>query len=282
MINFQKNYLWILILFFHLNVWSQHDASSYYEAAIKYALNNQLDEALNSIDKAIYLGGSKSLPLYYFYKYEYLIKLQKFKSAINTLNLAVDISPNSILLLNARAEFYLALKVYEKSIFDYEKIVSLVNGTELNDYNLKLAGVKFIIRDFKAVSVIIESILESDALNIEAQNLLAALYVEYSEYTKAIQILDVLVKNNPKSFFSIINLGYAYQKNDQDRNAITYFNRALDLSPNNPYALCNRAYSKFKISAVDEALLDVNNSISLLQSNSYAYKVRGANLFKFK
>ena len=217
-----------------------------------------------------------------FYKYEYLIKLQKFKSAINTLNLAVDISPNSILLLNARAEFYLALKVYEKSIFDYEKIVSLVNGTELNDYNLKLAGVKFIIRDFKAVSVIIESILESDALNIEAQNLLAALYVEYSEYTKAIQILDVLVKNNPKSFFSIINLGYAYQKNDQDRNAITYFNRALDLSPNNPYALCNRAYSKFKISAVDEALLDVNNSISLLQSNSYAYKVRGANLFKFK
>ena len=268
------NYLFVLILFFHLNLFSQ-DGSKYYDAAIEYALNNQLEEALNSIDKAIYIGGSKSPPLFYFHKYEYLVKLQKFKSAINTLNLAVDISPNSILLLNARAEFYLALKVYKKSIFDYEKIVSLVNGTELKDYNLKLAGIKFVVRDFKEVSVIIKSILESDPLNVEAQNLLAALYIEYSDFSNAIQILDVLAKNNPKSLSTIINLGYAYQKNDQDRNAITYFNKALDLSPNNPYALCNRAYSKFKISDIDEALIDINNSISLLQSNSYAYKVRG-------
>ena len=268
------NYFYVLLLFFHFNLFSQ-DGRKYHDAAIQYALNNQLEKAIQSIDKAIDIGDRKALPLFYFHKYEYLVKLQKFKSAINTLNAAVAIFPNAILLLNARAEFYLALKVYKKSIFDYEKIASLVNSTELNNYNLKLAGVKFVIRDFKGVAVIIKSILKTDPLNIEAQNLLAALHIEYSNFTKAIQILDVLAKQHPKSLSTIINLGYAYQKNEQHSNAITCFNRALNLSPNNPYALCNRAFSKFKISEIDEALLDINSSISLLPSNSYAYKVRG-------
>jgi tetratricopeptide (TPR) repeat protein len=268
------NYLYILFLCFHLNLYSQ-DARKYCDAAIQYSLNNQLEEALNSIDKAIYIGDRKDLPLFYFHKYEYLVKLQKFTPAIKTLNLALAIFPNSILLLNTRAEFYLALKVYKKSIFDYEKITALVNKTELKNYSLKLASVKFVIRDFKGVSFIIKSILKSDPLNIEAQNLLAALHIEYSDFTKAIQILNVLAKQHPKSLSTIINLGYAYQKNKQHSNAITCFNRALNLSPNNPYALCNRAFSKFKISEIDGALLDINSSISLLPSNSYAYKVRG-------
>lgn len=274
MIKILKNNVWILTLLFFIKAMGQSD-NEYYKKAINYASNKNIKEALNSINNAINFEGSKAPAVFYFHKYEYLIKLQKFEFAIQTLNKALRILPNSILLLNTRAEHFLAFKKYKNAILDYQKIVLLVKGKELINYNIKLASSKFLIRDFQDAAIILQMILNEDPSNIDALNLLASLNIESLNYTKAEDILQQILNEHPSQTFAIINLGFVYQKKNQHQNAILCFNKALELDPNNPYALSNRAYSKLKISNIDEAISDINKSIDLLQSNSYAYMIRG-------
>ncbi|MFB3390084.1 tetratricopeptide repeat protein [Flavobacterium sp. LAR06] len=274
MIKFLKNNIWILILLFCFNAMGQNN-NEYYKKAIDYASNENIEEALRSINKAINFEGTKASPLFYFHKYEYLIKLKKFELAIQTLNDALYILPNSVLLLNARAEFFFALKMYKKAVLDYQKIIALVKDKELIIYNVKLASTKFLIRDFEGVAVILQLIFKEDPSNIDALNLLASLYIEHSEYAKAEQLLNKVFNEHPSQAFIIVNLGFVYQKKEQHKEAISCFNRALILNPDNPIALSNRAYSKLRMSNIDGAISDVNKSIDLLQSNSYAYMIRG-------
>lgn len=249
--------------------------NEYYKKAVDYASNKNIVEALSNINKAINLEGSKAPALFYFHKYEYLIKLNKFELAIQTLNDALYILPNSVLLLNARAEFFFALKMYKKAVLDYQKVALLVKDKELIINNLKLASAKFLIRDFEGVAVILQLILKEDPSNIDALNLLASLYIEHSDYVKAEQLLHKIINQYPSQFFIIINLGFAYQKQELHQKAISCFDKALILDPDNPIALSNRAYSKFRMSNIEEAISDINKSIFLLQTNSYAYMIRG-------
>jgi tetratricopeptide (TPR) repeat protein len=274
MIKTLKNIMRILALFFCLNMMGQNN-NEYYKKAITYASNKNIEEALNNINKAINIEGHKVPPLFYFHKYEYFIKLHKFELAIETLNDALYILPHSVLLLNARADFFFALKMYKKAILDYQKIVRLVKEKELIEYNLKLGSTKFLVRDFEGSAIVLQDVIKEDPSNIDALNLLASLHIELFEYIKAEQILHKLINEHPSQVFTIINLGFVYQKKQQHEEAISCFDSALKLDPDNPIALSNRAYSKFRMSNIDEAILDINKSIDLLPSNSYAYMIRG-------
>ncbi len=246
-----------------------------YKKAINYAVNKNSKQALESINRAIDLEGGKTPSLFYFHKYEYLVKLHKYKLAFETLNDAIYIFPNSTLLLNARAEFYFAVRMYKKVILDYEKIISFVKGEELNAYNIKLASIKFLVRDFEGVAVILKSIFKKKSSSIDILNLLAALHIEFLSYEKAKKILHAAADKHPSHVFTIINLGFVYQKENQHKESLFYFDKALRLNPNNPIALSNRAYSKLKMSNIDGAISDINKSIELMQSNAYAYMIRG-------
>lgn len=249
--------------------------NKYYQEAIMFASNKNINQAVESIDKAIHLEGNKAPAIFYFRKYEYLIKLQKYNSAFQVLNTSISHYPNSVLLLSTRAEFYFALRKYKHAILDYEKIIPFVVGVDLQNYNMKLASCNFLIRDFEKAAIITKQVLSNDSSNVHALNLLAALYIELFNFTKAKEILQRILYQDPAHVATIINLGFAFQKEGQHKKALFYFKKALKLSPNNPIALCNSAYSKLKMNNYKRAMLDVQNSIKLAPSNSYAYMVRG-------
>jgi len=212
--------------------------------------------------------------IFYLNNYKSLIKQNKIKAAIETLNRGIDIYPKSILLLNTRAEFYTTLKTYSNAVIDYKQIIELVRGKELVNYKLKLATVKFITRDFQGTASLTKEILNIDPLHIDTLNILAALYVELGNYESAKKILHSILDRNPKHLFTIINLGFCYQKHSQHEEAIKLFNIALELSPDNPLALSNRAFSLINTNT-DQAITDINKSLEKLKTNSYAYMVRG-------
>ena len=260
-------------------VWSSLVAqpidNKYYQEAITFALNKSLNQAIESIDKAIHIEGDKTPPIFYFRKYEYLVKLQKYNLAFQVLNKSISHHPNSVLLLNTRAEFYFALRKYKQAIFEYEKIIPFVVGADLLDYKMKLASCNFLIRDFEKAAIITKQVLTNYPSNIHALNLLAALYTELVHFAKAKEILQRILSQDPTNVATIINLGFVFQKEGQHKKALFYFNKALKLSPNNSSALCNRAHSKLMMKNYKEAMLDIQNSIISSPSNSYAYMVRG-------
>lgn len=269
-----KIVIWILGLFFCLNTLGQNN-NEFYKKALKDASINNFEAALSNLETAIKLEGNKVPELFYFHKYEYLVKLNKVDLAIQTLNHALLVLPNSVLLLNTRAEYFLVFKVYKKAMLDYQKITTLVKGKDFIDYELKLASSKFLCRDFEGVAIVLQEVFKEDPSNIDALNLLASLYIELSNYTKAEQILYKLISENNSQVFAIVNLGYVYQKQQKHQEAVSCFNRALRLDPGNPMAFSNKAYSELLMSNIDEAFLDINKSIDLFPSNSYAYMIRG-------
>jgi tetratricopeptide (TPR) repeat protein len=264
-----------VLFFVGSSIIAQTINNKYYHEAKTFALNNNLNQAIESIDKAIYLEGNKASPIFYFHKYEYLVRLQKYKFAFQVLNKSISHHPNSVLLLNARAEFYFALRKYKQAILDYEKIILFVVGDDLQNYNIKLASCSFLIRDFQKAAILTKQVLTNDPSNINALNLSAALYIELFNFKKAKKILQRILYQAPEHVATIINLGFVFQKKGQHKKALFYFNKALTLEPNNPVALCNSAYSKFKMRNYRNAMLDVQNSIRFSPSNSYAYMVRG-------
>lgn len=274
MIRILNGSIWILILFFCLNAIGQNQNKNY-NKAINYASMKNIEQALSHINLAIKEEGNKTPALFYFHKYGFLVKLHKFEQAFKSLNESLNIHPNSVLLLNARAEYFYAFKMYQKAIADYQKIVSLVKNKELISYHLRLASIKFLVRDFEGVAASLQWVLDDNSKNIDALNLLASLYIELFEYSKAAKILEKMLSENQERVFTIINLGFVYQKQQNHLQAIICFNSALKKEPKNPIALSNRAFSKLKLSDLEGALSDINLSISLLQSNSYAYLIRG-------
>lgn len=252
--------------------------SKNYGEDLKFTKNETIPENYNDGHSDL-TEESNAGELFYLNNYEYLVKQEKIRAAIETLNKGIDIYPKSILLLNARAEFYTALKIYSNAIIDYKKIINLVTGKELVSYKLKLATVKFITRDFQETASLTKDILKIDPLHIDTLNMLAALYVELGNYESAKKILHSILDRNPKHTFTIINLGFCYQKQSQHDEAIKLFNIALELSPDNPLALSNRALSQIDTNT-DQAIEDINKSIGMFKTNSYAYMVRGRILLK--
>ena len=58
------------------------------------------------------------------------------------------------------------------------------------------------------------------------------------------------------------------------QTAIQFFNKVLELDPNEPLGYSNRAYNRYKLGQLDSSLTDINLSLRLYPGNSYAYRTR--------
>ena len=65
-----------------------------------------------------------------------------------------------------------------------------------------------------------------------------------------------------------------FQKKGKNKEALPYFDKAVQIDPTDPLCYSNRAYSKYKLGAHLAALADINLSIKLYPTNSYAFRNR--------
>jgi len=263
--------LFYIILFFSITGLAQTPQDLYKES-INYFEQKKYDLAIKSVNKAINKSKS-SVEDFFILKYKIHLKNKDFGLLKKTLDQALKHFPNSNILLLERMELCNLTNDFKQSEIDMIKLMQLNEKYRSQDNFLKLAGILFKKRSFNRSFEIVKSILKNDPTNFHALNLLGSILCEKKDYTKSLEIFNSILELDVENVS--VNIGYVYQKINNNEKAMKYFEKSLSINKKNPFALSNLAKSKLAIGKIDEALELINKSIQILPNNPYAFRVRG-------
>jgi tetratricopeptide (TPR) repeat protein len=97
---------------------------------------------------------------------------------------------------------------------------------------------------------------------------------ESGQYRDAISFYNKAVDADPKNAAAYSVRGWAFYQIRDYQAALKDNNRALDLKPNVPSALVNRSWTLWGMKQYDKALVDANRTIELVPDYARAYLVR--------
>ncbi|MDB9836039.1 tetratricopeptide repeat protein [Flavobacteriaceae bacterium] len=243
-----------------------------YNKSILFEKQKQYDHALKSVNKAI-KGSEVPVEDFWYLKFKILMKKNDLGSLKETLDSAIVQLPNSIKLLEERTEYSVLVNDFRQAALDLKKLISLKKEYKTKEHMLNLAGLYFKSKKIDESLEIVKSILADDPQNTQGILVLASILTEKKQYLNAIQLFESILHSDVENI--LINLGYVYQKLNNNGQAIELFEHSLKINDQNPYALSNLAKSKLAIGATEEAMVIVNKSIKILPNNAYAIKVKG-------
>ena len=94
------------------------------------------------------------------------------------------------------------------------------------------------------------------------------------KYRDAISFYNKAIEADPLNALAFNARGWAYYKISDYKSALNDNNRAIELRPNFPVALVNRANTLWGMKIYDKALLDTNRALELKPDYSRAFEVR--------
>jgi len=95
--------------------------------------------------------------------------------------------------------------------------------------------------------------------------------VRHNKFDEAIKEFNNAVAVNPKSSAAYYNLGFAYDKKEDLKNAIVYFSKAIEIDPALADAYYNRAFVYYKKGDFDSAISDYNKVIEISPASADAH-----------
>lgn len=260
-----------IFLFFSIKGLTQTPQELYNES-INCFKQKKYDLAVKTINKAIdkSKGGIED---FFILKYKILLKNKDFSLLKKTLDEALKHFPNSDVLLLERIELCSLTNDFKQSEVDLMKLMQLNEKYKTKNNLLRLAGILFKKRSFDKSFNIVKTLLENDPNNFYAVSLLASILCEKKKYIKSLELFNSILELDIENIS--VNIGYVYQKLNNHKKAMEYFEQSLSINNKNPLALSNLSKSKLIIGDIDKALELINTSIKILPNNPYAFKVRG-------
>ncbi|MBZ9728591.1 tetratricopeptide repeat protein [Salegentibacter sp. JZCK2] len=163
-------------------------------------------------------------------------------------------NPNNPSLLSILAQTYSSLKLYKEAIPPYEKLIDLGQGTEFI-YN-KLGFAYYQIGDYKEAITLYKKALELEDRNSATHYTLGKLYALTGDLDKSEThlLMSILIKKQPVDA-EYLSLGLTYKMQEDYKDALEYFNKALEENPDNERALYERAVAADNYFADDETAI---------------------------
>ncbi|MGD9978083.1 MAG: tetratricopeptide repeat protein [Bacteroidales bacterium] len=241
----------------------------------KYNLGD-VQGAVSDFDRVI-----KTNPVFaqaHNYKAIALNRILQYKQALNEVNIALDLKPNTTDFLFTLGITYFQMQDYPRSIEVFSKVIKADNSNPdvwinrgsarlltgdtlgaLSDYNLAVKVNPFYANSYSRRGV----------LNAEMDKATLAL----ADLSKAIQ-LDSLT---PENYF---NRALVYYNLKQPVNALTDLNKVLDIDPKYSLALFNRAIINYQLDSWQTAIDDLGKLTALNPENVLIYYYRGSILYE--
>ena len=161
---------------------------------------------------------------------------------------------NNPSLLSILAQTYSSLKLYEEAIPHYEKLIELGEDTEFI-YN-KLGFAYYRLRAYKKAIAMYKEALNFEDRNSATHYTLGKLYALLGDLDKSEThlLMSILIKKQPvdDEFFS---LALTYKMMEKYKDALEYFNKALEENPDHERALYERAVAADNYMADDETVI---------------------------
>jgi tetratricopeptide (TPR) repeat protein/S1-C subfamily serine protease len=231
--------------------------------------------AKNAIDRAIAaIPSNERKKYYYFWKYQSIFAefSEGYDKAIKSLDIAIQLEPNDLKLLNQKAGIFDDIKQYNKSIDIYNEIVQ--KQPEAYVYNnrgfakYKLGNIKEAIADCDRAIAINPKFAKAYYNRGLAKYDLGNKKEAITDYDRAIAI-------NPKDAKAYYNRGLAKSDLGNNKEAITDYDRAIVINPKDAKAYNNRGIAKSAFGNKKEAIIDYDRAIAINPNLAEAYSNRG-------
>ncbi|MFH1704165.1 MAG: tetratricopeptide repeat protein [Nitrospirota bacterium] len=107
-------------------------------------------------------------------------------------------------------------------------------------------------------------------------------FIEMQHYDESIRLLRKGIRRFPESTMLMVSKGLLCQRLGLDKDALSYFGKALQLDPDNPYALYDKAVSLNRLSYYEDAVPILQNLTENYTNNptylfemGYCFKMMG-------
>jgi tetratricopeptide (TPR) repeat protein len=282
------------------------------DRGIHFIKNNQVEEAIKYLDKAI--DKDKLFLDAYYNKAIAYLSVEDFEKALQCYNDILEIDPSQgvayyqkgNIILFIKDDYEEAMELYNKAIFLGEKNSNLFNNIALcnekkgnidqaigwNDKAIKLAPENIIflnkkaellaiIGKFKESLEVYDSVLMKDVVNEEANHFKAILLAQQEEYEAALEFLDTAEELSSNSLLLKFDRVLIYEKLGEIEKAIAAIKVCESLDAKNIEVLKKKAEVFFLDSNIDEAL-EVYDYIIELYPDNYEALFSKANVLMLK
>jgi Flp pilus assembly protein TadD len=150
------------------------------------------------------------------------------------------------------AEVFLQTGDYERSLYNYSKILS--QNPERHDIRYKLGVALLLTGKLDEAKMELAEVLLHQMDMIEAHEALGMVHLKENKLGEAQQEFRSVLAVDPKRFQSRCLLGETYLRANQNSQALTEFKAAQELAPNNARVLSNLGWTCFKLKNADQGL----------------------------
>ena len=231
-----------------------------------YREQGKFDLALTDLNKALELNPNNAYA--YGLRGGVYRKQGKFDLALTDLNKALELNPNYPEAYYDRSFLYTGQGQIEKAKLDLQKAYELYTAQE------NIAAAKQVAQ--------VANALKGYELHLAQENIADAEQAEQitntsreSKTKPTFSNSESVEQNSSLSAEDYFNRGFTYYKQGKLDLALTNFNQAIKLKPNNAYAYGLRGGIYHKQGKLDLALIDLNQALSLNPNLTEVYGLRG-------
>lgn len=224
------------------------------------------------------------------------------------LNQALQLDPENIEYLNARAQFYWETGDHETSLqlFDdllnekpnymshsylgqiymsqnnfskasehyLKSIEHTKNDAEVSESYTMLGTIELIQYHYETAYSNYKTALKYNTTNIGALNNIASVCDEVGKQDEKVSYFQRVIDADSSFYLIHVNIGFHYLGEEKFEKALSEFNQVLAIDSTEAATLNNKSFALLKLNRLDEALQFVNMSLSYGPLNSYAFRNR--------
>ncbi|SDK89417.1 Tetratricopeptide repeat-containing protein [Salinimicrobium catena] len=152
----------------------------------------------------------------------------------------LEVNPNQVTLLSILAQAYYYGKDYENAVVEFEKLVALGQGSEF--IHSKLGTAYFQLSKLEKAIENFNKALDYNEKNYASHYSLGKLYALNGEYENSEgHLLQSILLKAVTLDEEYTSLGLTYKSMKKPKQALTYFNKAIEENPINERAMLERA-----------------------------------------
>lgn len=257
---------------------------------VVYTRNGMYDEAVSILKQAIQfrpddLDANRNLGNTYY-------AMGDLDNAISQINRAIKMDPKNPDLHNTAGLIYYQKGLYDASLEEFQAAVKIAPSEKQYNYNMGLVLVRLGRQDeadhlFKLASGLKEGQDSPQAFTeVMTANKLREMYNEgcaamsRTEITRAIELFDAVLKQNPKMAEAHINLGVCYRIRGERQKQISHFEEAARLKSDMPDIHYNLGLAYSEALMYPQAIAEFDRAVELRPSMSDAHFQIGVLLYK--
>lgn len=157
-----------------------------------------------------------------------------------------------------------------------ELLKTMINNGIKEENVYRLASASYLLNgNYQEVTDILGEFALSYEMNAEDCSHMGFSYGQLGLYEKAVDWYDRSLQLDPNNINSLHNKGYTLNEMNNYEEAIPLFDKVLTLDADFAFAYCNRGLAKIKSGKMAEGLQDIDQGIVLDKDNSYNYRNLG-------